>query len=196
VDRVVAWSVPSRAGGPAAGHLACRAAVGCLMGSEGEFLRAHARPSAGVTLRPLRRGSNTLTAASAGGGAVRGHKPQGRIVNVFLCPSDRSGGQGKYLDGRAAACRRGRRRRQRRSHQHYRKSWLGTASSSERVQNRSALIERVPSCFWSRPSTTREPEPTTIALFSLNKFGRTIAWHRPVSSSSVKNTKPLAVPGL
>jgi hypothetical protein len=75
------------------------------------------------------------------------------------------------------------------------KSCEGIRSTSRKLQNLSALTESVPSCFWSVPSTTSPGDPTISARWRRNKSGRTIAWAIPVSSSSVRKTKPFAVPG-
>src|SRR5262249_57914312 len=60
---------PSRAGGPAADHLACVATAGWLFRTEGGLLRAHARPPVGVTLR-------TCSAARR---QTRGTRARGRV---------------------------------------------------------------------------------------------------------------------
>src|SRR5260370_11198611 len=76
-----------------------------------------------------------------------------------------------------------------------RKSWLGAATISLSDQKRSPRTERVPSRFWSTPSTTRPGEPTMSWRCFCRRSGEITAWDMPVSSSRVRKRSPLAVPG-
>src|SRR5262249_713168 len=81
---------------PAAGHLACRAATGCVVFPEGELLRAHARPSPGVTLRPSHCVPNSDSDAPAegpppGGAVSEGARPKGTPPEKRQRPNEKRG---------------------------------------------------------------------------------------------------------
>ena len=64
-----------------------------------------------------------------------------------------------------------------------------------RGSKRSALIDTTPSWFWTTPSMTSALAPTMARRWVSNRCGVTMALAKPVSSSTVMKTKPLAVPG-